>query len=289
MSQELLIQNSGVTVRAEIDAQITTAKAYPRNPKKSVEYAEMLATLDEETAQSCIYALPRKDKNGNKIEIKGASIRLAEIMMNAWEHIHCATRIVENDGKHITAEAVAWDLQQNVKVVMQNKVSIIFGQKDGKGGYQANADMQTMLSNAAAAKALRNAIFKVIPKAFVDSVYKKAVEFSLGDSKALSTKVNTVVNKLVKMGINKEEMLEYFGHSNLMDFTADDLTSLIGIGTALKEGMIKPEEVFSVEKQANESASDKINDLIQSKQAPRIDAHVDAATGEVIGKDDLPY
>jgi basic membrane protein A len=45
---------------------------------------------------------------------------------------------------------------------MQNKVSIWFGEKNGKGGYQANADMQTVLSNAASAKALRNAIFKVV-------------------------------------------------------------------------------------------------------------------------------
>jgi len=28
-----------------------------------------LATMDEETAQSCFYALPRKDKDGNKVEI----------------------------------------------------------------------------------------------------------------------------------------------------------------------------------------------------------------------------
>lgn len=284
---ELLLKDTGVTVKAEIDAQITTAKMYPRDPKRCLQYAEMLATMDEETAQSCIYALPRKDKNGGKVEIKGASIRLAEIMMNAWEHIHCATRIVENDGKHITAEAVAWDLQQNVKVVMQNKVSIIFGQKDGKGGYTANADMQTMLSNAAAAKALRNAIFKVIPKAFVDAIYKKAIIAAIGESKTINSKVTTVVDRLVKMGINKEEMMTYFGHTNLNDFTADDLSSLIGIGTALKEGMIKPEEVFSVEKHETESASNKLNGLLASKQAPKLESSINAQTGEI--DNDLPY
>jgi len=203
--------------------------------------------------------------------------------MNAWGHIECATRIVDNDGKHITAEAAAWDIQQNVKVVMQNKVSIIFGAKSGKGNYVANADMQTMLSNAAAAKALRNAIFKVIPKAFVDSIYKKAVNFAIGDTKTVNAKLTTVIDKLVKMGVNKEEMLEYFGHKNLMEFTADDLASLIGFGTALKEGMIKPEEVFSIEKDVSESASDKLNDLIASKKAPKLDSPVNIETGEIEG------
>ena len=282
---DLLIQDNGVIAKAEIDTMIATAKAYQRDIKSAIDTAMQLATMDEETAQSCFYALPRKDKNGNKIEIKGASIRLAEIMISSWGNIHAATRIVENDGKHITAEGVCWDLEKNVKIAMQNKVSIIFGQKDGKGGYTANADMQTMLSNAASAKALRNAIFKVIPKALVDRVYAKAMEYSVGDTKTLNSKITNVINKLVKMGLNKEEMLTYFGHTNLSDFTAEDYTSLIGIGTALKEGMIKPEEVFSVEKNQNESASDKLNNLIASKKSPQIESH-DSKTGEIL---DLPY
>ena len=46
--------------------------------------------------------------------------------------------------------------------------------------------------------------------------------------------------------------------------------------------MIKPEDVFSVEKNADTSASDTLNDLLQSKQAPKLDASVDAQTGEVL-------
>ena len=155
---ELIVRDTGVLARAELDTQISTAKAYPRDVNHSMAYAETLATMDEATAQSCFYCLPRKDKDGNKKEIRGGSIRLAEIIANAWGNLHAATRIVENDGRHITAEGVAWDLQSNVKITMQNKISIWFGEKNGKGGYPANADMQTILSNAASAKALRNAI-----------------------------------------------------------------------------------------------------------------------------------
>lgn len=285
---ELIVQDNGVIAKAEIDTMIATAKSYPRNVTAAIEEAIVLATLSEEIAASCFYVLPRKDKDGNKVEVKGASIRLAEIMAGAWGNIHAATRIVEVGEKHITTEGVCWDLEKNVKITMPDKVSIWFGEKGGKGGYRANNDMQVMLTKASCSKALRNAIFRVISKSFVDAVYHKAMERAVGDNKALSTKITTVVNKLVKMGINKEELMEYFGHSNLMDFTAEDLMSLIGIGTALKEGMIKPEEVFSKEKAPTESASEKLNDLIQSKQAPRIDTHVDSSTGEVIDKD-LPY
>ena len=280
MSNELLIKDSGVIARAELDVQISTAKAYPRNPHKALEYAAQLATMDEATAQSCFYCLPRKDKNGDKKEIRGASIRLAEIVANAWGNIHAATRIVENDGRHITSEGVAWDLESNVKMAMQNKVSIRFGEKDGKGGYTANSDMQTVLSNAASAKALRNAIFKVVPKALVDRVLEKAMSFAVGDQKTVNTKVNAVLDKLTKMGIDKQLILEYYGRSTIGDITAEDLQSLIGVGTAIKEGHIKIDEVFRIEKEVDTgiSAAEKVNMLIDFKKK------VNAETGEVMNE-----
>jgi hypothetical protein len=276
MSNELIIKDTGVIARAELDVQISTAKAYPRDPKQSLENAIFLATMDEATAQSCFYCLPRKDKDGNKKEIRGASIRLAEIMAASWGNLHAATRIVENDGHHITAESCAWDLQANVKITVQNKVSIRFGK--GKEQYTANADMQTVLSNASSAKALRNAIFKVIPKALVDRVYEKAMAFSIGDQKTANAKVIELFDKLTKMGIGKELILEYYGHKTLGEFTVEDCRSLTGVGTAIKEGYIKPDEVFKADKEdLNDgiSAAEKINNLIHYKKT------INAETGEV--------
>jgi hypothetical protein len=271
---ELIIKDTGVIARAELDVQISTAKAYPRDLKRTMDLAEQLATMDEETAQSCFYVLPRKEKDGSKKEIKGGSIRLAEIVANAWGNIHAATRIVENDGRHITAEGIAWDLESNVKISMQNKISIRFGEKEGKGGYTANNDMQTVLANAASAKALRNAIFKVVPKALVDRILQKAMIFAVGDQKTLHTKATEVVEKLVKMGINKELMLEYYECKGIGDITPDMLRQLIGVGTAIKEGHIKVDEVFKAEKDANDnvSASDKINLLLANKKTGEINA-----------------
>jgi hypothetical protein len=277
MSTELLIKDTGVIARAELDVQINTAKAYPRNPQTAMNYATQLATMDEATAQSCFYCLPRKEKDGTKKEIRGGSIRLAEIVANAWGNIHAATRIVENDGRHITAEGVAWDLENNVKMAMQNKVSIRFGEKDGKGGYTANNDMQTVLSNAASAKALRNAIFKVVPKALVDRVLEKAMIFAVGDQKTVSSKVAEVIDKLVKMGVDKQKILDYYGHDSMSKITPDDFKSLIGVGTAIKEGHIKIEDVFDFEKDSSStlSASEKINNLIHSKKM------INSETGEI--------
>ena len=273
MSQELMISDTGILARAELDMQISTAKAYPRNISQCVDNAEALATMDESTAQSCFYCLPRKDKEGNKKEMTSASIRLAEIVASSWGNLHAATRIVENDGRHITSEACAWDLEKNVKITVQSKVSIWFGEKNGKGGYQANSDMQTVLSNAASAKALRNAIFKVVPKALVDRVLAKAMRY-IPDHVAVNVngvnpdRVKELVNKLTGMGVNLEKMLAYYEIKDVLDINQEIFTSLKGVGTAIKEGHIKSADVFSDEKdpESNLTAAQTVNNLLNEKK-----------------------
>lgn len=283
MSEELVVQNNhAILVKAELDTQITTANAYPRDEAVSIQKAIQLATLDEETAAGCFYALPRKDKDGKPIAIEGDSIRLAEIIRCSWKHMHTQTRVVEVGEKYITTEAVCWDFQNNNKHVASDRISIWFGEKGGKGGYRANNDMQIVLSKASQAKALRNAIFQVVPKAVVKIVGNAARKFAIGDSKNLTSKVTNVIGKLIKMGINREELMTYFGHTSLNDFTEDDCKSLIGIGTALKDGLIKPEDVFKTDNATvDASASDTINDLLASKKPPTVDETINAETGEV--------
>lgn len=266
MTQELIVKDTGVIARAELDVQINTAKAYPRDVDNSLEYATKLACIDEMTAQSCFYVLPRKDKNGAKVEIRGPSIRLAEFFALAWGNIHIATRLVENDGKHITAEGVAWDLERNVKQAAQNKVSILFGKAPNQ--YTANQDMQTVLAGAASSKARRNAIFSVIPKAYVLKVMEQAMKFAVGDQKTINVKVAEIFDKLVKMGLNKDEILEYYGRKSLAEITPDDYRSLLGVGTAIKEGHIKIDDVFSTEQDddTSRSAAEKITRLIAHKK-----------------------
>jgi len=280
---EIVVQDTtAIAIKAELDTMIATANAYPRDERKALDKAIMLATLDEETAQSCFYALPRKDKQGNNVAIEGESIRLAEIMRACWGHIHTQTRVVEVAEKHIVTEAVCWDLQSNNKHVASDRITIWFGEKNGKGGYRANNDMQLMLAKASQAKALRNAIFQVIPKGMVKVVGKAAKQCAIGEVKGLSTRVRSVVDRLVKMGLNQALMLNYFGHEKIDDFTQDDLACLIGVGTALKEGYIKPEQVFNLDEvSGSETPREKLQSLLADNK-PQLANLVNPKTGEVV-------
>jgi hypothetical protein len=241
---QALISDQGKLVRAELDMQITTAKAYPRNPDNFIQFATQLATQNEETAQSCFYCLTRKSKDGKVTEIKGASIRLAEIAAASWGNLHAASRIVENDGKAITAEGVAWDLERNVRISSQVKRSIVTA-----SGATYGSDMQTLTGNAASSIALRNAIFKVIPKALIDRVYEKAVKYAVGDQKTLSNRRNIVFNRFKQLGIEPSKIFRFFNKATIEEFTLADLENLMGIGTSIKDGYLEIDKAFVLDEE----------------------------------------
>ena len=265
MSQQLVnISDTAVLARAELDTQITTAKAYPRKAKDFIQRATALATMDVETAESCFYCLVREGKDGKRSEIKGPSIRLAEIAASCWGNLHAGTRIIENDGKFITAEGVAWDLEANVKITAQVKRRITT-----KSGHTYGDDMQQVTGNAACSIALRNAIFKVLPRALVDRVYESAAKFAVGDSKSLSARINKVFDRFSLMGVDQKKILSFFKKKSNNEFNANDLEQLIGIGTAIKDGLQTIDSAFDLNvENIDLSVQDRIlNNLNKSKQS----------------------
>ena len=213
--------------RAGIDQQISTAHKFPRSVEKFQRDALSLATVDQETARSCFYVLPR---GGKKIE--GASVRLAEIAASSWHNLHVATRVVAEDEKFVTAQAVVWDLETNVKLgcEVQRRITNSYGQR-------YNDDMITVTKNAAAAIAFRNAIFKVVPAALIRRIFNECKAVSLGKGKTLEEKRKALLAAFMKeTGAKIAEILRVCGKRSEGDIDIDDLVTLNGLYTAIKDG-----------------------------------------------------
>jgi hypothetical protein len=288
MSSELIVKNPE-EVRVELDVQINTAKAYPRNVSNAIKEAVSMATINKETAESCIYSVPR-GKGKEATVITGESIRLAEILASAWGNIHSASRITENDGTTITAEGVAWDLEKNVKVCKQVKRNI-----KTKDGYTFGNDMQVVTGNAAQSIALRNALLSVIPRAYAKEVFKQAINFTLGfdenDPNAkekLRERSEKFVARFEKLGIKKEKIFNYFGHRSFDEFNREDITEMAGIGTAITsaEKSLKIEKAFEFDdgvsqtKELANTLNKKLENFDSKKFKPDEDAW-SAAYGSV--------
>ena len=225
--------------RAEIDIQISTAKQYPRDINAVLNKIETYATMDKETAEECFYVLRREDKQGNQNIIEGLSVRMAEIIAGAWGNLRVQARIIGNDGRQITAQAVCHDLETNFAVSKEVKRSILT-----KKGNTFSEEMQVVTGNAACSIAFRNAVLAVIPKAVTKKVINHVKLVSLGQAIDLETSRKNCLTNLAKAGVSEKMALFYLGKNSVADIDQEAIFVLRGTWNAIKEGTASAQECF---------------------------------------------
>jgi len=251
----------GTIIRSELDVAISTAKAYPRSIAHFKQSALAMATLDEETAASCFYAVPRAGKS-----VEGPSVRLAEIVVSAWGNIRSGARVIGDDGRIITAQGVCTDMERNVSVTVDVRRRVT-----DKKGRRFSDDMVVVTGNAACAIALRNAIFKVVPFAFVKSIYDAAKRLAIGDAKTLVNKRADMLGYFQKMGVPAERVLLAVGKTAADDVGLEELAVLKGLATAIKDGDTTVDEAFpaphapTAEAKKEGSKSDQLADKLAAR------------------------
>lgn len=221
-------------MRGEVDMQVATAKRYPRKLTTFQREALSMATLDEDTAASCFYVLPRDGKS-----IEGPSARLAEIISAAWGNLRIDARVIDVSGDSLTAQAACWDVERNVAVRIEVRRRIT-----GKRG-RYNEDMINVTANAAISIALRNAVFKVVPGAYWKPIFERCKSVAGGDAQSLGTTRAKWIEYFGKQGVNQERVLNMLGAASMEDVTLQQVVTLQGVATAIREGSTTIEEVFA--------------------------------------------
>lgn len=216
--------------RGEIDIQVRTAKMYPRNVTRAIDKAKSMAVRDEETAQSCLYALERKGKGGQTTYINGPSIRMAEIIAISWGNLRISGRIIGDDGRMVTAQGVCHDLENNVAILKDFKRRVTT--KEGK---RYGDDMIVMTQNAASSIAVRNAIFACVPMAAWKPVYLAAAALANGGGKPFEEVRKAWMEFFAKAKISPERYLAVVEKGSIDDLTLDDLNTFGGIQNKAKE------------------------------------------------------
>lgn len=238
--------------RSEIDIQISTAKQYPRDLDKVLLNIRKMATLDEETAEDCFYALKRGYGNDQQL-IEGLSVRLAEIFVASWGNIRVATRIIGNDGKTITAQGACHDLETNVAVNVEVKRRIT-----DKQGRTYSEDMQVVTGNAASAIAFRNAVFKVIPKAVTKKVINEIKQMAIGKANDLEKKRAAAIAWFNGQGVEIDDILKYLQVDCIESIDAEKFMILRSTANAVKEGTTTIAETFHSKKTDAAAYAEKV-------------------------------
>jgi len=220
--------------KSEVDVSIATAQKFPRNIKNSMAECLTVATMTAETAQECFYALPRAGKT-----IEGPSVRLAEILVHSWGNINAGFRIIGNDGKKITAQAICHDLQKNVRISAETMRKITDRQ-----GRTFNEDMQIMTGNAAAKIAFRNAVFTCIPKAVTAELQSKIKNVAIGSTKPMEERIKESIKYFEGLGVTEKELLTVLNVSSTKEITVDNLFTLRGLANSIKDNLTTVDEAF---------------------------------------------
>lgn len=268
--QDVQIVQVDAVERANVDSQVETAKRYPRDIRRSIDNSVVMATMNQETAQSCSYALPRGGK-----PITGPSVHLAKIIVSNWGNMRTEAKVVQITDKQVISRGTCWDLETNVASAFEVRRSII-----GKNGQRFSDDMITVTGNAANSIAYRNAVFAVIPKAITDRVYYAAQKFITGDlsdyDKLLKVRTGVLNNFKNNYGITEEEVVKMCGKQTANQIGADEISMLMGTIQALKDEDTTVDELMKPIRESKEAKKDAMKKAISTS--------VDETTGEIFNQ-----
>jgi hypothetical protein len=234
---ELVPTSGAIALTSEIRAQVETARAYPRRMSKFRQRALELTTLDVETAQSCMYTLKRGGK-----PIVGPSVRFAELIAIAWGNLRISAELAGDDGRVVRCFGVCHDLESNVAVRVPKERRIT-----DKEGRTFSDDMKVVTANACSSIALRDAIFRVVPKAIWKHIYDKTRSVAAGGEGGTQTFTDRRAAALLYfrgLGVSQRRVCHAVGREKVEDIGFAELEVLIGLATALKNGETTPEEAF---------------------------------------------
>lgn len=260
--------------RAEIDMQISTAKQYPRDLQQVLNKIATYATMDKETAEDCFYVLRREGANGQTSVIEGLSVRMAEIIASSWGNLRVQSRIIGNDGRMITAQAICHDLETNLAVSKEVKRRIT-----NKYGKTYSEDMQVVTGNAASSIAFRNAVLAVIPKAVTKRIINEVKKVALGQSIDLEQSRQNVLAYFGKLGVTNEQIFHYLGIKTIEQIDKQMIFELRATRNAIEEGTTTVKETFI--DPAIEAKAQEIADKKTATAADKAAAAIAQATGAV--------
>ena len=250
--------------RGEIDIQINTAKKHPRDIATFLRKAETWATINDEIAAGCFYKLKRKSRDGGTAFIEGPSVRLAEIVASAYGNMRIDARTVDEDDRFVYSQGVAWDLQENVAIRFEVRRRITTNT-----GARFNDDMIGVTANAASAIALRNSVFRVVPKAFWEPIFEKAKAVAAGTQEQLGQRRQKMLDYFVsKLGVDKEKIFKHLEIDGVESMTVAHVETLRGLATAIKEGDT------TIDKEFNDKAEEGKMPTPRSKVDVKVDSPV---------------
>jgi len=196
----LLRETSGTRAEHEVQASYIIAKRFPRDQLAS--YTQILDACKRPfLAEQAMYAYP---KGGTLVT--GASIRLAEVLAQAWGNLDCGVRELSQNNGISVAEAYAIDLQTNSRVT---KVFHVKHERGTKAGVKRVTDPREVYELVAnnGARRLRACILAIIPSDVVEAAIEQCRKTMLdGHKEPIADRIRKLVQVFSEVGVKVEHL-----------------------------------------------------------------------------------
>lgn len=223
----------------EIQAALTIAKTFPRNPIDSFDRIIQACTRPS-LAERALYTYAR-----GGTDITGPSIRLAEAIAQAWGNIEWGIREVEQRDGVSVVEAYAWDMESNTRQRKTFQVAHVRHTKN-KGNVKLSdpRDIYEMTANQGARR-VRACILGLIPSDVVESATDQCEKTLATNCEVTPARIADMKNKFAKLGVTTE-MIERRIQRRCDAITPALMIQLGKIHNAISDGLGKPSDFFPV-------------------------------------------
>lgn len=221
------------SAKAQIQCAYMMALQCPRS-YFAAEQAVVKACENPLFAEKVEYKLPRSGTT-----ISGPTIRLAELIRREWRNIFTTERVMHDDERQMIVQVTAMDLETNsietAEVVIPKTVErryvkdgqeIISERENslGKKVYTVRAtDSEVdMMRKAMISKALRNAIFRLVPAELVQIAIATARQtIQTADAKDPKEAIRRLIFCFEEQGVSIDKIEKEIGHTLEKANTAD--------------------------------------------------------------------
>jgi hypothetical protein len=227
----------------EVMGMMLMAKQFPRDQFDSWERIKQ-ACSRKTLAEAAEYEYPR---SGQKVS--GPSIRLAEVIAQAWGNISHGVVELEQKPGESTAMAFAWDLETNTRV---EKIFTVKHERKANNTIKVLTDPRDIYELVAnmGARRQRACILSVIPKDITEKALEECEKtLNGGNKEPISDRIMKMLDKFKEFGVTKE-MIEARAGYKVDLFTEKDIVNLFKVYNSLKDGIGKREDYFEVAKAA---------------------------------------
>jgi hypothetical protein len=222
---------------ADVQAAAQMARVFPRD-----EAAALARALEEcskiELAERAFFELKR-----GKNPVTGPTVHLAKQLARAWGNVVFGLKELRRETGQSEMIAFAWDLQDNVR---SEATFIVEHRRPGKSAATLESTTDIQENNTSmGARRLREMIFDVLPKSFVEQAIAKCHETQQkgGSEKTIAERRAGMIAAFEEIGVSKKRLEDKIGAPSA-EWTLKDITDMAIVYNSIREGSMRVDEAF---------------------------------------------